>query len=153
MPGLEDFVRRQTEIIQRVGWAVMHILPTEDDADTVAPYSYTVGLTARIAPEFVITGLHPDTAQHLLNEIAGRVHHGAGTIAHNTRVADLIAGFDAVIIDGTPTDQIIPSAAIARYGADQVRLQQVVWPDPNGRLPWEPGYSLGLDSQPLIGTC
>ena len=151
MPGLDDFLHRQTEIIDRVGWAVMHILPTDDDPDTVAAYSYTVGLTAKIAPEFVITGLPPDTAEQLLNDMAGRVFHGAGPVAHGTRVADLISGFDAIIVDGTATEQVVAGAALARYGADQVRLQQIVWPDPQGRFPWDTGYSFAADSQPLIG--
>ena len=59
MPGIDDFLHRQTEIIERVGWAVMHILPTDDDPHTGVRSSDTVGLSARIAPEFVTTGLPP----------------------------------------------------------------------------------------------
>ncbi|WP_327007617.1 hypothetical protein OHA72_10300 [Dactylosporangium sp. NBC_01737] len=46
MPGIEDLIRRQQEIIEWVGWAVMLIHPT-DDPDTVMPYAYTASLTAR----------------------------------------------------------------------------------------------------------
>ena len=41
--------------------------------------------------------------------------------------------------------------AVSRYGADQVRLQQVVWPDPHGRFPWDPGYQYPPQAQPLLG--
>jgi len=58
--------------------------------------------------------------------MAGRVFHGAGPVAHGTRLADLIASFDAVIVDGAATDQVVAGVAVARYGAEQVRLQQIV---------------------------
>jgi hypothetical protein len=115
------------------------------------PSSYAVGLTARIAPEFVITGLPPGIAQHLLNDMAERVFHGAVPVAHGTRVSDLIAGFDAIIVDGTATEQVVAGVAVACYGVEQVRLQQIVWPDPHGRLPWDTDYSFTADTQPLIG--
>src|SRR5204863_10004541 len=47
MTGIHDAMRRQDSLIDQVGWAVMHILPTDDDPDTVPFFSYTVGLTAR----------------------------------------------------------------------------------------------------------
>jgi hypothetical protein len=45
MPGIEDWRRRQDHIIDTVGWAVTHVLPTDDDPDTTTPFAYTVGLT------------------------------------------------------------------------------------------------------------
>jgi hypothetical protein len=70
---------------------------------------------------------------------------------HGARIGDLIADYDAVIVDGEASDTINPGAAIARYGADRVRLQQIVWPDPRGRFPWDPGYTYDPALQPLIG--
>ncbi|MEV6932101.1 DUF4262 domain-containing protein [Dactylosporangium sp. NPDC051485] len=151
MPGIEDLIRRQHEIIERVGWAVMLIHPTADDPDTVMPYAYTVGLTARALPEVVVTGLPLDLAHHLLNAMAERVLND-GPVAHGTRMHQLLAGYDAVIIDGRPTDEVTPGAAIARYGADRVRLQQIVWPDQHGTFPWQQGCTLDPHSQPLTGT-
>jgi hypothetical protein len=40
--------------------------------------------------------------------------------------------------------------AFARYGKDQIRLQQVVWPDTVGRFPWEPSYAFAPHIQPLL---
>ena len=45
MVEFDDLMRRQDEIIDRVGWAVTMVLPTDDDPG--APFAYTVGLTAR----------------------------------------------------------------------------------------------------------
>ena len=151
MPGIEDLVRRQNEIIDRVGWAVMLTHPTDNDPETAVPFAYTLGLTARILPEFVMTGLDPGVAYPLLNDMAKRVFDGAGPIAHGSRISDLIVAYDAIIVDGTATPQVQPNAAFARYGADQVRLQQIVWPDSQGTFPWEPGYAFAPHSQPLTG--
>ncbi|MER7276629.1 DUF4262 domain-containing protein [Dactylosporangium sp. NPDC000244] len=149
MPSLNELIQRQNEIIDRVGWAVMHILPTDADPDTAVPYAYTVGLTAKAAPELVITGLPPHTAHVLLNDMATRVAD-TGPIADGSRIHDLIDGLDAVIINGTSVGQISAGAAVARYGADRVQLQQIVWPDPHGNLPWDAGYRADLYIQPLL---
>ena len=46
----------------------------------------------------------------------------------------LIAGLPPEIAHG-----LLLRVAIARYGRDRIHLQQVVWPDPKGRLPWVSG--------------
>ena len=67
------------------------------------------------------------------------------------RVTDLLAGYDAVIVQGPATGKLHPGAAFARYGRNRVHLQQIVWPDAEGRFPWEGGYAFDTDVQPLIG--
>jgi hypothetical protein len=57
MPGVQDWLRRQQQIIDDVGWAVTHIVPTDGDPDTTIPFAYTVGLTAHGYPELLIAGL------------------------------------------------------------------------------------------------
>lgn len=102
--------------------------------------------------ELVIAGLPPHIAHALLNDLATRVWDRAERYPHGQRVCDLLAGYDAVIVDGPATTEALhPGAAFAFYSTDRVRLQQVVWPDPDGRFPWEPGYRLDPAAQPLIG--
>jgi hypothetical protein len=146
----DDFLQRQERIIDTTGWAVMHVLPTDDDPDTTAPFTYTVGLTAHDYPELITAGLPPQVAHSLLNDLARRVYDKAERFTHGQRISDLIAGYNAIIIDGPPTDDLLPGMAIARYGRDQIRLQQLVWPDQQGRFPWDSGYDLGPQAQPLI---
>ena len=116
---------------------------TDTDADAVGKgHGY---------PELVIAGLHPLIAQALLGDLADRVVHHGARLRHGQRITDLIDGYDAVIVDGPVTEELYPGTAIGRYGADQVRLQQVVWPDPHGRFPWDPGYQYPPQAQPLLG--
>ncbi|MFV2104855.1 DUF4262 domain-containing protein, partial [Micromonospora sp. LOL_024] len=74
----------------------------------------------------------------------------AGRFTHGQRISDLIAGHDAIIIDGPPTDELLPAMAINRYRHDQIRLQQLVWPDQQGQFPWDDGYNFDPQAQPLI---
>ncbi|MFY1587050.1 DUF4262 domain-containing protein [Micromonospora sp. WMMD734] len=150
MRDINGFLRRQDQIIETTGWAVTHVLPTDDDPGTTAPFAYTVGLTAHDYPELIAAGLPPEIAHSLLNDLARRVYDKAERFAHGQRISDLIAGYDAIIIDGPPTDELLPAMAINRYGRDQIRLQQMVWPDQQGRFPWDDGYNFGPQAQPLI---
>ncbi|SCF42720.1 protein of unknown function (DUF4262) [Micromonospora matsumotoense] len=104
------------------------MLPTDDDPDTT-PFAYTVGLTAHGYPELITAGLPPEIAHSLLNDLARRVYDRAERFTHGQRIRNLIAGYDAIIIDGLPTADLLPGMAIARYGRARVRLQQMVWPD------------------------
>jgi len=150
VPDIDDFLRRQQHLTDTIGWAVIHVLPTDDDPDTSTPFAYTVGLTGHDYPELLIAGLPPEAAHGLLNDLAGRVYDKAERFTHGQRISDLIAGYDAVIVEGVPIDEMPPGVAIARYGRDQIRLQQVVWPDPQGRFPWDAGYDFNPHAQPLI---
>jgi hypothetical protein len=149
MNEFDEVLSRQDEHIARVGWAVTAVVPTADDPRS--GFAYTVGLTEHGFPELVIAGLAPAIAQALLNDLAGRVYDRATRFRHGQRVGDLLAGYDAVIVDGAATEALYPGAAYARYGTDRVRLQQVVWPDRHGRFPWDPGYDHDPQAQPLIG--
>jgi len=144
-----DFLRQQDTLIARYGWAVTAVLPTPTDPCT--PFAYTVGLTARTQPELVIAGLDPLIAQALLDDLAARVLEHDTQLAHGQHLPDLIAGYDAVLVDGPVTDDLYPGTAIGRYGADRVRLRQIVWPDRDGRFPWDPGYAYPPQAQPLLG--
>ncbi|MGI5214847.1 DUF4262 domain-containing protein [Plantactinospora sp. CA-290183] len=155
MAGTDDFMRHQDQNIDRLGWAVIfaltYVFPHPGDTAPTAPFAYTVGLTAHEFPELVITALDAPPSHVLLNDLATRVWDRNERFTHGTRITDLIAGYDAIIVDGEATSIIIPRAANARYGADQVKLQQVVWPDPQGRFPWDLGYGYDQERQPLIG--
>jgi hypothetical protein len=151
MTDLEDYLRRQNAMIDKYGWAVTIVLPTADDPPTTAVFGYTVGLTAHGHPELIIAGLDPAICHALLNDLARRVYDTAETFNHGQRITDLIIGYDAIIVNGDATEHLLPGAAFGRYGKQSVRLQQIVWPDINGRFPWEHDYVYPPHVQPTIG--
>jgi hypothetical protein len=149
VPPLEEFLQNQQRLINKFGWAVTAVLP--EFGGSGHTFAYTVGLTERDLPELVIAGPDPLTAQALLNDMAGRVSSRAEPFTHGQRVADLLVGYDAIIVEGPATDALLPGAAYAQYGKDRVRLQQIVWPDPHSRFPWDDGYQYPAHVQPLLG--
>jgi hypothetical protein len=150
VPDIDDVLRRQEQIIDTVGWAVIHVLPSAADPDIATPFAYTVGLTAHGYPELLIAGLPTQIAHALLNDLASRVYDKAERCTQGQHISDLITGYEAIIVEGPPTEELLPGVAIAHYGRDQVRLQQIVWPDPQGHFPWDAGYNLDPHAQPLI---
>ena len=149
MNSIDDILRRQREHIDRAGWSVVAVLPTLNEPGTA--FAYTVGLTAHDFPELLIAGLHPNIAHTLLNTLAAPVWDRAERYEHGQRITDLLAAHHVVIVDGPASVALFPGAAVALYGRDRVRLQQVVWPDPRGHFPWELAYHLGPEVQPVIG--
>lgn len=149
MAGIDDIMRRQQELIDRHGWAVTGVFPAEDDPGVL--FAYTIGLTAHGFPELIIAGLDLTTSQLLLNDLARRVFDRAQRFTAGQRISDLLAGYDAVIVEGPATEALYPGVAFANYGKDRVTLQQVVWPDQHGHFPWEPEYAIDPQVQPLLG--
>ena len=152
MSYLDDFFDEQSEIIGKFGWAVVHVLPEEDDPADTVPFAYTVGLTGYGFPELTIAGLPPETGHLLLNEVAGRVVDEALLLRHGQCIRDLILEQQVRVVAGEIGETLFPGAALMRYGEDRVRLLQIVWPDPDDRFPWQSGYDASGCPQPTIGA-
>jgi hypothetical protein len=148
----DDFFERQSELIDEFGWAVVHVVPTDDDPDDAVPFAYTVGLTGFGLAELTVTGLPAELSQAILNELALRLRDEGLQLRHGQPMHDLLADQQVVIVAGPPTEAVFPGAALHRYGDDRVELLQVAWPDPWDKLPWEPGYETVLYPQPVIGA-
>lgn len=148
----DDFFDRQTELIDEYGWAVVHVLPTEDDPEDAVPFAYTVGLTGFGLSELTVAGLPPELSHEILNELAVRLRHEGLQLHHAQSLHDLLAEQEVVMVTGPPTDDLFPGAALVRYGDDRVRLTQIVWPDPWDRFPWHDDYESTLYPQPTIGA-
>lgn len=131
-------------LIAEHGWAVRHVV----GPDPAQCLSYTVGLTAYLHPEVVMTGLPHEVAHTFLN-IAGRiVAREHGHFAPGEETTALADGRAFPVIAVTDTSGL--TAVESLYG--DVRAVQVVWADSRGNLPWEPGYANPPGSQPLLGT-
>ncbi|MFF0376791.1 DUF4262 domain-containing protein [Actinoplanes missouriensis] len=149
---LDEFFDEQSRLIDKYGWTVVHVEPADDDPPGAVPFGYTVGLTECGHPEVAVAGVPLDLTGALLNEAAARIRHEGLRLRHGQRVAGLVAGHDLMVVAGGPTDEVFPGAALYRYGEEQVVLRQLVWPDPEGRFPWQSGYVEGDWPQPTIGV-
>jgi Domain of unknown function (DUF4262) len=114
-----------------------------------AAYAYTTGLTEQDLPELCVSGLGYQLMKNVLNTAARNVAAAGTALVDGAQLADLVS-VPLTVIDGLPRlGGIWPTVAFNRYGPDRVRLQQLVWPD-SGHLPWEAGYDLPADAQPLL---
>ena len=131
-------------LIDEHGWAVIGVFPTTTDEGP--PFCYTVGLTERNLPELAIYGLDLKAGGGVLNAAARRLIDAGeprpGEVLHGLLVGDL----PLVTIDMTDTADL--NAVRAHYGAVWA-ARQVIWPDSDGRMPWE-GWDLGA-VQPMKG--
>ncbi|WP_024794114.1 DUF4262 domain-containing protein [Tomitella biformata] len=131
--------------IAKHGWAVQGVF---GDAETeAAPFAYTVGLTAKRLPELVIYGLDVGLAGNIVNSAATQMIE-RGEFAAGQEVGRLIKRFDMVAIEVLLPIDLRVAAQI--YG--QVRAIQLVWPDKEGRFPWQAGYGFPANVQPLMGV-
>ncbi len=139
--------------IKQHGWLVIGI------ADARPPFAYTVGLWGAYQhPEIILVGPYPpEQGKAILNIIGDRVKAGErlevgrpydGIIEHKLQMAQLQMVFLEV------DQQILHEyfgAALAHYNCRFPALQ-AVWPDPQGRFPWEQGYQLASGARlPLLG--
>jgi hypothetical protein len=148
--GQHEYLERVNKIIDESGWMVQGVV-----AAKTAPgptFAYTVGLTPHGFPELITAGPPVRTAKEVLNQLARRVFDRNERFTDGQVIPEVLSGFDAVIVEGSyGRDHLWPATALALYEAEyQVRLQQVVWPDPDGRFPWDEGYSMPPQAQPLL---
>jgi len=138
-----DPLEELTALIARHGWAVRHVV----DPEPAACFSYTVGLTAQLHPEIVMTGLPPQVAHAFLNNAGAVVARQHGHFAPGDRTTELTEAGTFEVIAVTDTSGL--TAVQSLYG--DVRAVQLVWTDSAGNLPWDDGYRNPPGSQPLLG--
>lgn len=140
----------QRDTIRRHGWAVTAVF-----GDELGEYfAYTVGLSGFEHPELLVTGMPPEVAGRLLNEYGERVKAGQRLRPGDQRL-DAIARRPVELLEVTDSRQAEMLDANGWYAEPDgppVPALQLVWSDPAGLLPWEPGYSLASHLQPLHGT-
>lgn len=144
--GSDDLIGRALTLIAQGSWAVTGVYGDE----TSAPVAYTSGLSELGRPELIVTGVDPEYAGPVLNEAAARVvlmpGFGAGSTITDLRSTN---GYPLTAIDVIDAS---PMRITALLFGDSFRAVQLVWPDRDHRLPWDRGYALTPDEQPLFGV-
>jgi Domain of unknown function (DUF4262) len=137
--ALADLAR----MVKTHGWAIRHVL----GSSTAAPFSYTVGLTARGWNELVITGLPADVADVFIRNAVDE-QASSGPFRAGGRTAALTESGWVVMLGVEDRSGL---TAAARLIGDFEALQ-LVWPDSANRFPWERGYRNPPEAQPLLGS-
>lgn len=153
----EDFILR---CVEDPGWAVMQI-PEDDEGPG---FAYTVGLHARFGhPELICFGLRPEVMHAMLNDCGARVRAGEHFTA-GVSAEGVLEGFAVRFHEVRAKESFREHMGYANWfygrkaggvsrllGRNRFPLLQLLWPDPEGRFPGEPGASSAMDwQQPVL---
>ena len=122
--------------IRRSGFVVVRVPPGPDGEPG---FHDTAGLTAAGQPELVVYDVPEEMGHWLLSDLAERVLEGEA-LADGDRVPRLVQGSCAPRLWTVTRFQDPLGVAFKLYGEDRVTARQLVVPDREDRLPWEPGY-------------
>lgn len=101
-------------------------------------FTYTTGLAAGDHPELVIAGLPPETAHGLIGSAVKIIRSGT-LLAPGKDYTGIAKGFPVRfrVVDQDACKH--PLSVTTRFYGRRVAALQLLWPDPQGRFPGEPG--------------
>jgi hypothetical protein len=142
--------RKLFDDVEEYGVHIVHV-PEDDEGEP--GFSFTVGLWHSFQqPEVVVFGLAEDIAHELLNALADEAAD-AKKFLPDTRHEGLLIDYPVRFV-GVPKPQYerYLGSAMWAYESDEFPCVQLVWPDKQGRWPWEPGVREGFAAaQPVLG--
>jgi hypothetical protein len=139
-------------VVETQGWCAEPVAPVEDPP--TPGYTYSIGFEETYGyPDLVIFGLAPVAARGLLEMVA--THLGAG--------GEIPVGVFVGLLDNDLPAAVLPiqmpdhaelfAGAGEYYDRDDFRIRQFIWPDKQGKLPWDAGYDERLLlAQPVIAS-
>ena len=157
--GLPDFHIPHAEkiewMIETNGWAIEPV-PARADTEPPSPaYAYTIGVPALTEfAEIAVFGLTPVAANGLVGLVIDALRAGTAIPIGVELVGlldnDLRCVFAPVDLD---VHGHLFATALAWYAGRPFEIVQMLYPDRNGFLPYEPGYERRMRfAQPLVGS-
>ena len=141
-------------MIETDGFAVEPVPPRADSEPPQAGYTYTIGFPEHTGfPDVVVFGLTPVAARGLIGLVAellvGGTEIPVGVEVVGLLDNDLRARFAPV--DLAQWGALFEVAA-SWYRRDDFDVVQLIYPDRNGFLPYEPGFDQRMRyAQPVVG--
>jgi len=130
--------------VETHGWHVMNVMEDEEGPG----FAYSIGLTRSLGhPEILVVGLPRDTMHSLINLVGEEVRQG-GAFKAGATYEQLLEGYHATF-RAIPKDQYRNYLGFARwfYDGDDFPALQLIYPDREGRWPWDPQASAGFRAQ------
>src|SRR5262249_25495648 len=129
-------LRRTADLIGDFGWRVQAI----SDGDGLPGWAYSIGLWhGAMVPEVSMFGLGIQDMGHWINDLGRALRGGPGQVDEPR--AGILPGDYPIIVkpvhDSWYHDFF--GTAIDFYGLPPLPITQAVWPDREGRFPWEEG--------------
>ena len=147
----DDHSPAQRRLLAEVAEQGLHVVHVAG-GNGASAHSYSVGLWHHFAqPEVIVFGLDAAIANELLELVADEADAGRPCAAGSAR-ADLLRGYPVRFLAVPPplVARYLPLAHWAYSGAD-FQAVQFVWPDKQGRWPWQDDVRSGFAAlQPLL---
>lgn len=141
-------------MIETDGFAVEPVPPNPDWDPPRAGYTYTIGFQANTGfAEVVVFGLTPVAARGLIGLVADMLLAGT-EIPVGVEVVGLLDNDLRCEFAPVDVDEWSPlfSTASSWYHGDAFEMVQLIYPDRNGFMPYEPGFDQSKRfAQPVIG--
>jgi len=123
------------------------VVAVPDEGGAAVGFQFTVGLTEQQLPELIVYGLGPEVGPPTLNDLAGRLT-GGERYEDGETIAGLVEGdFRFQLWNAQRLRDPLGLASVL-YG-DALSVRQLVVPDMDDQLPWDPAYKCH-DLQPLL---
>ena len=142
-----DFEQQILDNIQQSGWHCNAVAAGK----AYPTFVYTVGLEHCYRhPELIIFGLAPVTAHGILSKIVQRLSAEGDSELTNTASADEPWSYVAVPESNRAE---LALSTLWYYEGTDFRMDQVIWPCPNGKFPWDDAADDAfIKSQPVLGN-
>lgn len=136
---IED--KNATKALNDVSTYGCHVLKILGD-ENAPKFAYSIGIEKTShQPDLIVTGLNFDVAHWIINEYNRRVRTGEAFIA-NVPYDDFIDGFPVIF---SPFFKQHYRAHLGWglwfYGSDRFDVFQIIYPDKEGRWPWDDGVT------------
>jgi hypothetical protein len=134
--------------IEKHGQHVMSVAAGTAPAD--GDFAYTIGNHECGMPELLITGKISYSFAPLLNQL-GKVQRDRGFGFRDNEIVSLGGKYPVYMVDAGDAGRTQCAKFVgAYYGTNDFALLQVIFPDPEGRWPGDPGCAEGFASQRIL---
>ena len=137
--AMQGVIKQAADNIAKFGWHITGVFPTEAQADQ-GYYAYTTGANLRELPELIITGISLQLGAEMLNVLLNSLRAGTETVHEDSPYTELF-NLPIYLRKLTP-EQVTGFMTMTEsyYRGNPFDAYQFVYPDPQGRFPWDEGY-------------
>lgn len=137
----DDDDRSVVSDVDEYGWHASMVFCPEGITPS---WTYTTGLAHTFGvPDLVMVGLDPQHMHSWLNKVVEMIRAGR-VLGDDTQVDGVLEGYTLLVRD-VDSGWVAPLFGCTRwfYRNPNPPLQQLVWPDPHHRMPWDEDASQG----------
>jgi hypothetical protein len=134
------------------GCSVLTITPDEENPEPPYDFTYTLGFYLNLLhPEFLILGISPDVSVRLMNSLFAVIEAGDRFAENHTLRYNFGLGERKLVAKLVPQERYYdylgygcwfyrsPLWNVSPIAEHKFPVLQLVWPDPAGLYPWDPG--------------